>query len=168
MYARAASSTSRAQAVSSRRSYGSGSLFSKAGSWYGQWWVGDRRVKRKLGAVREPGSRNGVTKAQVERELRRRMDTEGATALGERPTVSEGAERLIDHLEAYGLKPTTIATYRSLSRTHFQRHFPDRTLARITPGDVERMVAAMRRRCRREVDQQCDHAARPGVRLRPP
>lgn len=143
--AHAASSTPPAQAVSPRRSYGSGSLFSKAGSWYGQWWVGERRVKRKLGAVREPGTRDGLTKAQAERELRRRMDTQGATPLGERLTVSEGAERLIDHLEAYGLKATTIATYRSLSRTHFERHFPDRALARITTRDVERMVAAMRR-----------------------
>jgi AraC-like DNA-binding protein len=95
--------------------------------------------------VREPGSRDGLTKAQAERELRRRMDAEGATPLGERPTVSEGAERLIDHLEAYGLKATTIATHRSLSRTHFERHFPDRALVRITTGDVERVVAAMRR-----------------------
>jgi integrase len=102
-------------------------------------------VKRKLGPVREPGSRDGLTKAQAERELRRRMDTEGATPTGERLTVSEAAERLIDHLEAYGLKPTTIATYRSLSRTHFERHFPDRDLERISTGDVERMVAAMRR-----------------------
>jgi integrase len=145
IYAEAASSTPPAQAVSPRRSYGSGSLFSKAGSWYGQWWVGERRVKRKLGPVREPGTRDGLTKAQAERELRRRMDTEGATPRGERLTVSEGAERLIDHLEAYGLKATTIATYRSLSRTHFERHFPDQALARITTRDVERMVAAMRR-----------------------
>jgi hypothetical protein len=132
IYAEAASSTPPAQAVSPRRSYGSGSLFSKAGSWYGQWWVGERRVKRKLGPVREPGTRDGLTKAQAERELRRRMDTEGATPRGERLTVSEGAERLIDHLEAYGLKATTIATYRSLSRTHFERHFPDQKLSRAS------------------------------------
>lgn len=73
------------------------------------------------------------------------MDTEGAAPVGERPTVSEAAERLIDHLEAYGLKPTTITTYRSLAHTHLARHFPDRDLRRITAADVERMVAAMRR-----------------------
>jgi hypothetical protein len=59
-----------------KRSYGSGSLFMKHGEWYGRWWVGDQRVKRALGPVREAGNRRGLTRAQAEREMRRRMEAE--------------------------------------------------------------------------------------------
>ncbi len=41
----------------SRRSYGSGRLFERADaagqvSWYGSWWSGGTRVKRKIAAKR--------------------------------------------------------------------------------------------------------------------
>ena len=45
----------------SRRSYGSGSLITHRKAWYGQWWVGGRRVRRKVGAKRTPGTRDGLT-----------------------------------------------------------------------------------------------------------
>jgi hypothetical protein len=61
-----------------KRPYGTGSIYVRAGNWYGRWWVGDQRVKRKLGAVRDSGSRTGLTKPQAEREMRRRMDAETA------------------------------------------------------------------------------------------
>jgi hypothetical protein len=44
------------------RPYGSGSLYQKAGSWYGRWWIGDRRMNRKLGPVRQDGIRDGLTR----------------------------------------------------------------------------------------------------------
>jgi integrase len=133
------------EVVMHKRSYGTGSLFVKAGNWHGRWRVGDRRRQRKLGPVRTPGSRDGLTKAQAERELRRRVDAEGAAPAGGRVTVAEAGERLIDHLEAYGLKPTTLTTYRSLLDTHIKRHLGDVDLDRVGPVDVEGMVAAMRR-----------------------
>jgi integrase len=131
-----------------RRSYGTGSIYVKAGSWYGRWWVGDRRVKRKLGPVRQPGSRDGLTKAQAERELRRRMESEPLSApTGGRLTLTEAGERLIliDYLEALGRKPTTIGVYKSLLRTHLATHFRDRPLDRVRPEDVEGLIARMRR-----------------------
>src|SRR4051794_35737467 len=94
----------------SKRSYGTGSLYVKSGNWYGRWWMGGDRIKRKLGPVRPPGTREGLTKAQAERELRRRMEAEvPSTATTGRLTVSEAGERLLDHLEAIGRKPTTMA-----------------------------------------------------------
>ena len=129
-----------------KRSYGTGSIYVKAGNWYGRWWVGDQRVKRKLGTVRDPGSRTGLTKSQAEREMRRRMDAETAPVpVRERLTVSQAGERLIDQLEIYGLRPTTITVYRSLLLTHLSRHLGDHELARVTPEEVDRMIAAMRR-----------------------
>ena len=38
-----------------RRSYGTGSLFTSHGSWYGQWRVNGSLIKRKLGPKRQPG-----------------------------------------------------------------------------------------------------------------
>lgn len=73
-----------------KRSYGTGSLFEKGGSWYGQWRVGGRLVKRKLGARREVGTRQGLTKAQAERELRRTMDEVRSVSTAERVRL-EGA-----------------------------------------------------------------------------
>jgi integrase len=132
--------------MATRRPYGTGTLYQKAGSWYGRWLVGERRMNRMLGPVREDGTRDGLTRSQAERELRRRMEQEytvgPATA---RLTVSEASERLVDHLEAVGRKPTTITVYRSLLRTHIARHLGDRDLDRVESEHVERMIAAMRR-----------------------
>ena len=58
---------------SQRRAYGSGSLYPHRGSWYAKWYVGNRQVKRKIGRQRKRGSRDGLTKAQAERAMRRLM-----------------------------------------------------------------------------------------------
>jgi len=55
-----------------KRSYGSGRLFVRAESagretWYGSWRVGGRRVKRRLGLKRRPGTADGLTRSQARR-----------------------------------------------------------------------------------------------------
>lgn len=115
-------------------------------SWYGQWRIGGRQVKRKLGPKRQAGGRDGLTRSQAERELRRRIEAETTvTTVGDRRTVEEAGERLIEHLDALGRKPTTLGTYRSLLRTHLARHLDTRSLDRIEPAHVERLAVAMRR-----------------------
>ena len=64
-----------------RRSYGSGRLFERLTrpegvSWYGSWWAGGTRVKRKIGAKRSPGSAERLTRAQAEKELRKRIEND--------------------------------------------------------------------------------------------
>lgn len=59
--------------------------------------------------------------------------------------MEEAGQRLIEHLGALGRKPTTLGTYRSLLRTHLVRHLDTRSLDRIEPQHVERLVVAMRR-----------------------
>ena len=50
-----------------KRTYGTGSLRVVGQSWVGQWYGPDgRRVKRKIGPARKPGSTAGLTKAQAE------------------------------------------------------------------------------------------------------
>ena len=68
-----------------RRSYGSGRLYARtdaAGreSWYGIWYSGGQRIKRKVGPKRQRGGRDGLTAAQAERELQRRMESERPVA----------------------------------------------------------------------------------------
>jgi hypothetical protein len=60
-----------------RRHYGTGSLRQVGRSWIGSWYrPDDRRVKRRIGAVRTPGSSDGLTKAQAEKEFARLREAE--------------------------------------------------------------------------------------------
>lgn len=79
-----------------KRSYGTGSLFEKGGNWYGQWRIGGRLVKRKLGPQREPGTRRGLTKAQAERELRRGMDEVLSAIPAERVSLDDAGRATWD------------------------------------------------------------------------
>lgn len=133
-----------------RRSYGTGSLSLRrdargAESWYGQWWIGARRVTRRIGTKRERGTRRGLTRAQAERELQRRIDRGLATPIDSRVTVDEAGQRLIDHLTSLGRKRSTLAEYRSFLRVHLASHFGEKALDAIGPRDVEGFIAAKRR-----------------------
>jgi hypothetical protein len=96
-----------------RRSYGSGSLFQKGSAWYGQWRVSGRLVKRKIGPMRQPGTREGLTRAQAERELQRRIEQETVViARHSRTTVESAGERYLHHLEHVMQRATsTIQDY---------------------------------------------------------
>src|SRR6185437_12758053 len=94
-----------------RRRYGTGSVFQKRGAWYGQWRVRDRIVSRKLGPVRVPGSRDGLTKTMAEARLRKLMGEVALPPVAERITVTEAGERLIRQLS------TRVARSRRSPRT---------------------------------------------------
>ena len=60
-----------------KRAYGSGSLHIKSGAYYVRWRTPDGRHRnRRLGKVRTRGEKDGLTRAQAEREARRIIDTE--------------------------------------------------------------------------------------------
>jgi hypothetical protein len=66
--------------MTTRRSYGTGSLGTKANArgelvWYGRWRDdAGAQVTRKLGLVRQPGSAIGLTEKGAEKALRTRME----------------------------------------------------------------------------------------------
>ncbi len=137
-----------------RRSYGSGSLYVRkdaAGSeaWYGRWYVGRERVKRRIGAKRQPGQRSGLTRSQAEAELRRRMQAETITATGgaARLSLAEAGARLVASLEARGRKASTLAAYETTLRAHLVPFFGERAIGRIETRDVEAFIAACHGRC---------------------
>ena len=64
-----------------RRHYGTGSLRQVGQSWIGSWYgPDDRRIKRRIGAVRTPGESDGLTKAQAEKEFARLREDESIVA----------------------------------------------------------------------------------------
>lgn len=126
----------------SRRSYGTGSLFTYRGKWYGKWWVGDKQVKRAIGPKRLPGSRQGHTRTQAERELRRLMQEVRRAPSHERLTLGEVGERYLSHLEGLERRATTIADYRSILRSHLGPWFGSRAIERIDPDDIAAYAAA--------------------------
>src|SRR3954447_18594747 len=134
-----------------RRAYGSGRILvqtDKAGrqSWYGSWWSGGVRVKRRLGPKRRSGTCEGLTRTQAERELRRRMDSDPVLGRDQRRTVAQAGEAYVEYLETImERKPTTIADYRGYLRRHLEPFFADRTLDKIDARMVEGYMRAKRR-----------------------
>jgi integrase len=129
----------------SRRSYGSGSLTIRIDrngreTWYGLWMAGGRRVKRRIGAKRTPGSgRDGLSRIEAERELRCLM-SERVTVVARqaRRTVAEAGNAYVDHLErVMGRKRTTIQDYRGYLRRHLGPHFGARTIDAVRSEHVE-------------------------------
>jgi len=54
-----------------KRAYGTGALYEKHGSYYDRWRTSDgRKLNRKIGPVRIPGSPEGFTRARAERAFR--------------------------------------------------------------------------------------------------
>jgi integrase len=101
-------------------------------------------VKRRLGAVRQPGSRDGLTRAGAEAELRRLM---GATTVarrpGERIDVAEVGRRYLAHAERAGRKPSTLRNVESELRVHLVPFLGGRSLDAVRPEDVADLVSAL-------------------------
>jgi integrase len=139
------------QHATPRRSYGAGRLYTRtyadsSKAWYGIWWAGARRVKRKLGPTRSPGSRDGLTRAQAETELRRMMAAVSASAIvGERITIEELADRYRRQLEAAGRKPSTTRSVESACRVWICPAIGDRPVDGVKPEDVEDLIRTMRK-----------------------
>jgi integrase len=129
-----------------KRSYGSGCLFVRGGNWYGRWWIGDLRIKRVLGPVRSPGSRDGLTRSQAERELRRRMESElPSISRHDRPSIADAGRRYVDHLEhVMERKPSTIQDYRGYLSRHLEPYFGDQPTDRIDADQVTGYLKAKR------------------------
>lgn len=133
-----------------RRSYGTGSLQVRTDSrgretWYGRWHADGRRVKRRIGAKRATGERDGFTRAQAEAELRRLMALQAQPQAAARSlTIAELGESYQQHLERLGRKRTTLASVESVRRVWFDRVLGDRQAASVSVQDVEDLMRTMR------------------------
>jgi integrase len=127
-----------------RSRYGTGHVYEKHGAWYGRWRErnGANRNKR-LGPKRTEGSRDGLTKAQAERELRRVMDAPSPAERG--VTVAELGRQLLSRLEARGNKRSSIEAIDCHLRIHIEPHFESTPVDAIGASDLERFMAKLRR-----------------------
>ncbi len=128
----------------SRRPRGTGAVFQKAERWYGQWYVRGRLIKRSLGPVRQPGTRDGLTKTQAEARLRDLISETNAAPppIAERVTVAQAGERHLRQLALKGRKASTTDNYESYLRVHIEPHFGSTPLADVSAEDVEEFVEA--------------------------
>jgi integrase len=131
--------------VSRRRAYGTGSLITRRTrggeeTWYGQFRINGRQVRRALGPKRRPGSSQGLTRPEAERKLRQLIEATKPLP-PERLSVEEAGRRLVAHLGELGRKRSTLASYESCLRVHLVPFFGTRPLHRITREEVEAFIA---------------------------
>ena len=127
-----------------RRPHGSGSIIVRRGIYYGKWRIGERQIMRKLGPVRTPGQRDGLTKATAEAKLRELMaDTPAPVA--ERVTVQDAGARHLAHLEAMGRKPSTLRSYRNQLDAQIVPRIGARPIGQLEREDVEQLAAQLAR-----------------------
>jgi hypothetical protein len=128
-----------------RRSYGSGRVYVRRDSagretFYGTWWANGRWVNRRLGVKRPRGSREGLTGAQAEAELRRLMgEAKPSVAQGERPATAYRAEGLGDHAHARKLACPSFAAWLQVAAfTGLRPGGRDRGRGRPLVGETDR------------------------------
>lgn len=132
-----------------RRSYGTGSLYTRCDSggretWYGKWRTNGRQIKRKIGPVRTEGQKDGLTKRQAEAELRQLMAaTPASAAVAERLTVEALGARYVRHLQHVGRKRSTIAAVDGHIRHWLAPFFGGRGIDSIRSEDVDDLIALM-------------------------
>lgn len=131
----------------SRRNYGTGSLRQVGQSWIGSWYGPDeRRVKRRIGAIRSTGSRDGLTKAQAEKEFARLRENESIIAAStHRVSMSEAGAELCKVLELRGRKKSHRLTVAADLKNHIVPFFEGKDLAKITPQEIERYIVVKRK-----------------------
>lgn len=132
--------------MSAKRPYGAGALFEKHGAWYGRWRLPDgRRLSRRVGPVRQPGTDEGLTRREAEAQLRKLMLAEEIAPTPKaaaRHTVDDAAIALIEHKRVQGVSHSYLQTLSAAQRCHFGP-VGSMTLRKVHRRDVEAMSAAL-------------------------
>ena len=134
-----------------KRSYGTGHIYEKSGSYYGRWRSLDGRwLNRRIGAVRASGESEGLTQAQAEREFRRMQEAEESAPRperGARPrTVDEMATSLRERLELRGVRKSYREACEYMQRVHVGPLLGERMAVEVDRGDVEAFGRALLKR----------------------
>jgi integrase len=132
-----------------RRAHGTGTLYAKEiasgqEAWYGRWYLGGRRVHRRIGPKRRRGTGDGLNQTQAEAALRRMMVRERPPSPDSIVSFASATELMLRDLEALDRKPTTLDNYRSILRAHLLPHFGEVPVNRVRKGDVEEFMATLR------------------------
>ena len=121
-----------------RRSYGTGSLISRNGRWYGQWRSGGQLIKRAIGPKRQPGSREGLTRKQAEAELRRLMQTTRPAPRTDAITFEDAAREYLRFVgDVRKIDSKTLADYRGVIDGYLLKEFGPLSLEAVTPDLID-------------------------------
>jgi integrase len=130
-----------------KRSYGTGQVYLKWGAWYGRWRTSEgRRLNRRLGPAREPGTSTGLTRREVERLFRKVRDAEEAAprpVLASRVTVEDAAESLRRKLGMQGSRKSYLENCESMQRVHIVPRLDNAPVSKIARKDVEALAEGM-------------------------
>ena len=132
-----------------RRPYGAGALYLRSDlagreTWYGKWRRDGVQVKRKIGAKRTEGERDGLTRRQAEAELRRLIvEVKPTRVSGDALTMAELGRRYIAHIERQGRKKATVTAVESILRIWLEPFFAERDLRRVKAEDVADLMRMM-------------------------
>jgi len=130
-----------------KRSYGTGSLYQKHDDWYGRWRTPSGRANRRVGPVRKPGTREGLTRTEAERKLQAMIDEEEARVTADPGrTIEHVAQLHSAKLTGVDRKRSHVQTFDSHVRVHLVPFFKVTPVNRITDADVERLMAHLRKK----------------------
>jgi hypothetical protein len=134
--------------ASMRRPHGTGTLYVQERAngrevWYGRWYLGGRRVNRRLGAKLRRGAGEGLNRTQAEAELRRLMVRERPPQAGASVSFASTTELMLQELEPLGRKATTLDNYRAILRAHLLPRFGELMVNRVRKSDVESFMTAL-------------------------
>lgn len=134
--------------MEAKRSYGTGQLFQKHGSYYGRWRTSDgRKLNRKIGPVRPVGTSDGLTRSQAERAFRQLQDAEERSSSRRRQiartTVSGAAESLRRAKALEGARKAYLENLESMQRVHLDPAIGALAVESVTAAQVEGLVSQM-------------------------
>lgn len=129
----------------SPRPRGTGSLYEYRGAWYATWRVGGRQIKRKVGPMRKPGTKDGLTQTQAEAQLRFLIGQTRTAGPGVRRTLKETGDSYLQHLEhELRRKPSTLQDYGIILRLHLDPLLGSKSVADITSDHVREYMRVKR------------------------
>lgn len=134
--------------VPRRRSNGTGTLHVQTRAngrqlWYGRWYVGSRRLNRRIGLRRKRGSGRGMTKVEAEAELRRMMLADRPPQVGDEINFATAAELMLRELEELERKRTTLDNYRQILKCRLLPRFGEIPVGRVRRSQVEALATQM-------------------------
>jgi integrase len=128
------------------RQHGTGRIYVKYGSYYGRWRTpAGRYVNRRLGKVRGRGEKDGLSRREADRLLRRLMEADQGRPQPEARarTVDEAADVLRQRLVVQGSRLSYRQNCESMQRVHVSPSLGKRRVDAVTPEDVDRLARAM-------------------------
>jgi integrase len=130
-----------------RRSFGTGQLYEKSGAYYGRWRTSDgRRLNRRLGPVRQPGTAEGLTRKEVESVFRKAREAEESKPrpqVASRVTVQDAADSLRRKLAMEGARKSYLEGCESMQRVHIVPGLGNAPVGAVDRPSVEALAARM-------------------------